>query len=77
MPTPSDPTPVPEKSHDEMASAAQAAIDEQNRAIEQRKAEFERLQQGVVPHQKMPYVVGIAVRRITLKTNRLVVFQPA
>lgn len=46
MPTPSDATAVPERSHDEMVRQAEDAISEQNRAIERRKTDFEQLQQS-------------------------------
>jgi len=58
MPTLSDPAAVPERSHEEMVQQAQAAIDEQNRAIEQRKADFEGLQQAVIPNRGVPPVLG-------------------
>jgi hypothetical protein len=34
-----------------MARQGQAALDEQNRAVEQRKADFETLQQAVIPNR--------------------------
>ena len=58
MPTPSDPTPVAERSHDEMVRQGQAALDEQNRAVEQRKADFETLQQAVIQNRGVPPVIG-------------------
>ena len=61
VPTPSDPTAVPEKSYQEMASAAQAAIEEQEWAIEQRKRDFEQLQQAMIPNKEMPPVSGDCV----------------
>jgi hypothetical protein len=47
--------PKPERSYDEMVQQAQAAIDEQNQAIEQRKRDFEQLQQTVIPHTVIPH----------------------
>jgi len=41
-----------------MVRQAQAAIDEQNRAIEQRKRDFEQLQQTVIPNKGVPPVLG-------------------
>jgi len=58
MPTPSDATPKPERSHDEMVRQAEETIKEQNRAIEQRKADFEGLQQAVIPNRGVPPVLG-------------------
>ena len=58
MPTPSDATAVPERSHDEMVRQAEDALNEQNRAIEQRKADFEQLQQTVIPNRGVPPVLG-------------------
>jgi hypothetical protein len=58
MPTPSDPTAVPERSYDDMVRQGQSALDEQNQAIEQRKAEFEQLQQAVIPNKGVPPVIG-------------------
>jgi hypothetical protein len=58
MPTPSDPTAVLERSHDEMVRQGQAALDEQNKAIEQRKRDFEQLQQAVIPNRGVPPVLG-------------------
>jgi hypothetical protein len=58
MPTPSDPTAVPERSHDEMVRQGQDALDEQNKAVEQRKADFEQLQQRLIPNRGVPPVLG-------------------
>jgi len=65
MPTPSDATPKPERSYDDMVRQAEDAINEQNRAIEQRKADFEGLQQAVIPNRGVPPGAGGLSRRLT------------
>jgi len=61
MPTPSDPTAVPERSHDEMLGTGQEALDEQNRAIERQKAQHNETQQAMIPHKDNPPVSGDCV----------------
>jgi hypothetical protein len=58
MPTPSDPTAVPARSYEEMVRQGQVASDEAARAIDERKAEFEQLQQAVIPNRGVPPVIG-------------------
>jgi len=41
-----------------MVRQAEDAINEQNRAIEQRKRDFEQLQQTVIPNKGVPPVLG-------------------
>jgi len=41
-----------------MVRQGQEALDEQNRAVEQRKADFEQLQQAVIPNKGVPPVIG-------------------
>jgi hypothetical protein len=61
LPTPSDPTAVPERTRDEMVRQGQNGLDEQNRAVEQRKREFEQLQQAFIPNKENPPVSGDCV----------------
>ena len=58
MPTPSDPIAIQPKTYDEMTNAAQAALDEAARAVEEQKARFEEYQQAVNPHEGVPPVSG-------------------
>jgi len=58
MPTPSDGTAVPERSYEEMVKQAQDSMDEANRAVEERKANFSDLQQRLVPNTEFPGSIG-------------------
>jgi hypothetical protein len=62
MPTPSDATAVPAKTYEEMTSAAQAALDEQARAVVECKRNFEELQGRLIPNSGSPPVSGTRER---------------
>lgn len=58
MPTPSDPTAVPARSHDEMVRQGQNDLDAQNQAVQQQRDLHESVQQAMIPNEKMPPTSG-------------------
>jgi hypothetical protein len=61
MPTPSDPTAVPEPSHDEMVRQGQNDLDEQARAVQQQRNLHDAVTQAFIPHKGVPPVSGDCV----------------
>ena len=61
MPTPSDPTAVPERSHDEMVRQGQDALDEQNKAVQQQRNLHDAVTQAFIPHKDNLPVSGDCV----------------
>lgn len=61
MPTPSDGRVTPERSRAEMEAQAQAALNEQSRAVEESRVRHEQYQQAVIPNKGVPPVSGDCV----------------
>jgi hypothetical protein len=61
MPTPSDGTPVPDRTHDEMVRQGQDAIDAQNKAVDEQRNLHETVTQSFIPNRGVPAVSGDCV----------------
>jgi len=61
MPTPSDATAVPARSYEERVRQGQAALDEQNRAVDEQRALHEAVAQAFIPHKQNPPTSGDCV----------------
>jgi hypothetical protein len=61
LPTPSAATAIQPKTYEEMVNTAQAAIDEQNKAVQQQRDLHDAVTQAFIPHKDNPPVSGDCV----------------